>query len=222
MANTTEFIWYQSPEIWAAIVAGIFALVTTIGTVLLYKKKNSIETQFAETLEEKKAELERTTYELNEKLRIEYGSLYQQRIDVIKELYFQIGEIKRIEYDIDEQIGRYQSNGDFHYLGSDNLSSLVRDLLEVFELIEKIFSKSKIYFSSEDSLLIEGIVTKCRNFKRAYDYFKEHEEGYDLDDKNTYTIECFIEREFTSLFGGELNELIVNIENRFRYLVGVK
>lgn len=216
MANTTEFIWYQSPEIWAAIVAGIFALVTTIGTVLLYKKKKSIETKFAETLEEKKAELDRKNREIQavfdtrlEQMRIEYGTLYQKRIDAIIHLhnimlrYKDLYEIEQ-EYFMNGDEDSYNKNMYYH-------QNIFPDFRTITTELNDSFDRNKIYFSSEDSKMMLDFLSKPLTLisKISNDEGAEHSlSGY------------FRKQPGSSLLKEYLREIDF-IQDRFRELVGV-
>ncbi|MFR9546207.1 MAG: hypothetical protein SNJ29_11610 [Rikenellaceae bacterium] len=84
---TEEFIWYQSPEIWAAVIAAVSAIITMVFSGVFFYRKHKILANFQTDIDEKKEDLVRTTNEMQERLRVEYGTVYTRRLEVIEELH---------------------------------------------------------------------------------------------------------------------------------------
>ena len=200
--DKAEFLWYESAPIWAAIISFLFALISGIMTILLFKKKNSIIHKFSENLETHKSELTRTTNELQDKLRIEYGSLYQKRIDAITNLYSIIFEIKEISIEV-----KRKEYYNYHGLIVD-YNKKINDFTDLANRFSTITEQSKIYFTTTDCKLLTTFSSTVSDIGfQMFEYYMEGcPEGFEEILNNISDIDP---------------QLIENIENRFRILIGI-
>lgn len=226
MANTTEFIWYQSPEIWAAVVAGIFASISAIGTALLYKKKKSIETKFAETLEEKKAELERKNREIQlaldvklEKSRIEYSYVYKERLGVIKEIHSKLLCLNTYLQTVKKTISNNSNTYDGHSIINEF------NIYKFTDEYDSFLSKNKLYLSSKlyDTISIAPTIAMIDTFKGInHDQVLKTAKDQGVSTSNIVQSKEMLDDFNTKFPDFKIEDLLEAIEEEFRTLIGVE
>ncbi|MFR9542778.1 MAG: hypothetical protein SNH27_12060 [Rikenellaceae bacterium] len=196
----------------AGAIAGLF----------IWLGKKWIDKRVALELDNHKEELKRITNELQEKLRIEYGSLYQERIKAIQSLYSLICDIEEKTSYLNNQLQRYNTSGDFCHNDPIIVDGEVQNLIKIIDNWLAIFDKARIYFSNNNTTYIGKLTDVYVGFKNNYKYYEEQEIGDPIDDYRVADIWYFLDRELHHLISDETIENKRNIENMFRNLVGVK
>lgn len=160
-------------------------------------------------LETHKAELIRTTNELQERLRIEYGSLYNERLTAIKKIYEYLFSIERA-------LQRFSFDPDT--IGSDEDLRYVTDFMSyisdrITELDKKI-GLTLIYFSEDDAKALLDIMEPLNKLVSQWRKWQQQEDAlYDT---------APLVKSIKSCQKGPIRPLLTTIRSNFRKLVGVK
>lgn len=206
--DTMNIIINISISLVAGGAAG-FGLFTWFG-------KKWVSSKFNKQLENHKAELTRTTNELQEKLRIEYGTLYKKRARAIEDIYkylflFQsfTDKYNKMEYSYDEE---------GYYKAREFLESMIRVSTELHRFI----GMNLIYFSSGDSKKLIDLRTTIFIFISEYnDYLDSDRE--DVEHKYYQSSPTsFLSDNKYIIASSDVDELLKNILNQFRVLIGIK
>ena len=99
--EVTEFVWFKSPEILAAIVAIISSIISVIFGLAVFKWKGNVvakmskdTAKFTAELDNKKQEIQNSLDVKLEQIRIQYGNVFSERLSVFKEMSIKISEIE--------------------------------------------------------------------------------------------------------------------------------
>lgn len=192
----------------AIIVFGGKTLVnwwTERGKIKLQKKLD-------EQLETHKADLVRTTNDLQERLRIEYGSLYKERLDAIKGIYEKLSIIDRF----------LQS-----YNGLPETATLLldEDVLDIDRQLGSIAACLKnlddqvgsalIYFSENDANKLSHIVVELNKLSRAIF-------GLQADIDEGFYDGSMVNNSVAEMKKADIPQAIDSVRRLFRQLIGVE
>ena len=189
---------------------GIFIPIIVGG--IFFRQKNKILTKFQKDIDSNKEKLVQTTNELQEKLRVEYGSLYQKRVEAIEKIY-------NLIYVLQRMIAGYPSGG--HASDEDEVNdntNYTNDLLTVVKKTRNSIGLSIIYFSDADSVKLMKLHDVLSIFIKKYNEFinTDDREFGDYTDHGDFLAEnkkLFEENDFQGL--------LKNILVIFRDLIGV-
>lgn len=201
---TEQFIWYQEPAIWAAIIAGIFTVISGVATVLLYKKKNSIVHKFNADLETHKANLNKEL----EITKLQLAPLQEKRLESIKTVYVLLYEI----YGCVKVLKECQSSP--ATMIDDNLNKQIYD--KSIELMNT-WHIHKLYFSKSLAADIEELIALSIKSAGVIMFSKNDA----LHEFAKTSIEFDINKLIRELNASSIEELFTKIEREFRSIMGV-
>lgn len=212
MESTTNFF---SPEVIAAIVSVVGAFVSGIGGFCVWKYKKNTQKKIDEELETHKSELDSKKLEIQnlfdnqlEKLRVEYGSLYGKRVAAIERLYSLIYDIRLSRINIAEHLHHYiEEEGSW----PESMEKMVDILLEKLNNFDELFDRSKIYFPISTIDKLKEFTKLIGSFRGQYNFYKEEHDG---------DIEGFMSGAYYSLFPANFEDILLVLENDFRFLIG--
>lgn len=220
-----KFIWYESPEIWAAIIAGVCALITAIGSGLFFWKKNKILTNFQKDIKEHEVGLN-TKMEI---IKIQYGALYGERLNVIREVHKSILKIINYYCEVSKLKTIYKGKGiDNTKLDDKDHIEMLRINLELQEMDKhrsefmKYFNEHKLFLSKDLENIICGFCEiieagQKRIFKQMIQESEDSEENYrELSKPHPYDVYDTILDNPKETF----NRVLSSIEHEFRELIG--
>lgn len=171
--------------------------------------KLKLQKKLDKQLETHKADLVRTTNALQERLRIEYGSLYKERLTAIKEIYEYL-------FRIDRKLQDFSFDPDI--IGSEEEKGYVLDFMykitgTIAELDQKI-GLTLIYFAEDDAKALLDIMEPLNKLVGQWHKWQQQEDVlYDT---------APLVKSIKSCQKGPIRPLLTTIQNKFRELVGVK
>ncbi len=230
-----DFIWYQSPEIWATIISSAAAIISTIIAALFFKKKNSIVNSMNKELETHKAELDRKNREIQtaldiqlEKTRIEYGMVQTKRLDIFYETCDRITTLMNL-MNVFSSFHNYECKEyvDFSKECVSSKEALCNkeciinyyDKLLMFEKhcrdTSDFLEKNEMFFSLETiNAHLKLIVELFALLQKAYEIACDPKR-----DKNRQALDCF--NLFHEYDTDKLSEIRQTIVDQYRSLIGI-
>lgn len=206
---------FSSPEVIAALVSVAGAFASGIGGFCVWKYKKNTQKIIDKELEAHKSELDSKKIEIQnvfdnqlEKLRVEYGSLYEKRVTAIEEIYSLLYDIKLLRKDIAEHLHHYhEEEGSW----PASMKEKVDTLLENLSKFEERFERSKIYFPIKTIQKLNELSGLIDSFRGQYEHYREvHDED----------IEGFMLGAYSSLFPTNFEDILTELESEFRVLIG--
>lgn len=203
--------WTAIWEHISNIICNILAIGVFIILILRYLfDVNLIDKWFEKYNRKYQAELDRTTNELQEKLRVEYGSLYFKRIETIERIYADILYLQHIIRGIDAAEVGYEE------------WRIVEDCNKACTTIALEIEKCRIYFSkTDDESLLTPVYNACKNFVGAYRVYQRSITEENHTDPNLQPI-IFWHKHKSELVSLDTDNILKMILNRFRALIGVR
>ncbi|MFR9547146.1 MAG: hypothetical protein SNJ29_16460 [Rikenellaceae bacterium] len=184
---------------------GVYGLFTWLG-------KKWVDKRVSKELDAHREDLKRTTNELQEKLRIEYNSLYNNRIKAIEKLHSILLTIIRMEVRFSNHDMRYAGQ----YAGEDETNEyneIVGNLISTILQFEKTLNDSELYFTDKDWKTIKRLSDSLRS---VYTFNVKHH-YYDLE------LQQYMKKEGLAIVYSEENKALSSeVIAIFRKLVGVK
>lgn len=172
------------------------------GNIKLQKKLD-------EQLETHKADLERTTNDLQERLHIEYGSLYNERLTAIKEIYEDL-------YRIERELQGFSFDPDI--IGSqEDLDYVAGFMSKITGIINKLDNKiglTLIYFSEDDAKALLDTMAQLNKLNKDWNKWRNQEDA-------NYSTAPLV-KSIKTCKTGPIRVLLQTIRSNFRKLVGVK
>ncbi len=151
----------------------------------------------------------RTTNELQERLRIEYSSLYNERLTAIKEIYEYLFRIER-------ELQDFSFDSDF-VSNQEDLDYVTGFMSKITGIINKLDNKigvTLIYFSEDDAKALLEIMSQLNKLNIDWDEWRNQEDAI-------YNIAPLI-KSIKTCKTGPIRALLQTIRSNFRKLVGVK
>lgn len=212
------------------VISGLFAIVTLIATGLFFKKKNEIISNFNKDLVTHKAELDKKALRIQNDLdrerdilRIEYGKLYEKRLEVIEEIHNKLLDISKIV-----KILENHSSG-IEICEADR--QLVVNHEEKLSTFHQYYDSKKIYLSENltkiiDAFLMTSAAVLFELFSKFdQEKFKEFfKNGVTISDEELKKFQEF-SAEFSKFRKDErvtLSEILEAVRNEFRALIGAE
>ncbi len=171
--------------------------------------KLKYQTKLNEEFESYRTELMRTTNELQERLRIEYSSLYNERLTAIKEIYEYLFRIER-------ELQDFSFDSDF-VSNQEDLDYVTGFMSKITGIINKLDNKigvTLIYFSEDDAKALLEIMSQLNKLNIDWDEWRNQEDAI-------YNIAPLI-KSIKTCKTGPIRALLQTIRSNFRKLVGVK
>ncbi|HJG72156.1 MAG TPA: hypothetical protein K8V55_01365 [Alistipes finegoldii] len=208
---------------WNTIIASLGLSTVTVTSVILFggktlvnrwaeRGKIKLQKKLDEQLETHKADLIRTTNDLQERLRIEYGSLYKERLEAIKSIYEKLYAIDcflkkyRGLPDHNPNILQEELEGIERYLGSIDIC--IRNL-------DKEVGNALIYFSENDAVQLNHVVEELNKLLQAIINWQANvDEGY-YEGKS-------INKSVEDMKNANIPQAIDSVRRLFRQLIGVQ
>ncbi len=215
---TENFIWYQEPAIWAAVIAGAFAIISGVGSWLFYRRNNKILFNFQKSLNEHQ-----------EKIRVEYSLIYSKRLQIIEELHSHLLLLDDYYNKLQKYKLKAKENIDYK-INDEDSEKLKKDYFIIANYLDTL-NKYKLYFPRKfanhityniklltqrilliviDELIENGVIfsetdrSKFEKLESDFAYSKESIE-------NIYTLD----------FDEAVSELLGDLEDEFRKLIGI-
>ena len=165
-----------------------------------------------EQLETHKADLVRTTNALQERMRIEYGNLYQERLKAIQAIYAELYIIDRCLACIKPLSEIEQTFYNNEYLKSEES---IHAIVFHIQNLDKLIGPSLIYFSEQKAEKLVFILDNLNEFKQAIEEWEEASNvGQSSPKKVNKSIEMVKE-------DADIHYFVDVIRNDFRELIGV-
>lgn len=194
--------------------AGVGTSIVVFGGKALVNRwidrgKLRLQSRLNEQLESHKAELVRTTNELQERLRIEYGSLYNERLTAIKEIYEYL-------FRIEHQLYGFSFDPDI-ISSQEELNYVTNFMFKISSIITNLDNKIRltlIYFSEDDAKELFDIMEPLNTLVDQWHKWQQQEDAI-------YDTAPLLES-IKSCQEKPIRPLITTIQNKFRKLIGVK
>lgn len=204
---------------WSTILTslGLSAATVVFGGKALVnwwidRGKLKLQKKLDEQLETHKADLERTTNALQERLRIEYGNLYQERLKAIQAIYTELYIIDRCLACIKPLSEIELTFYDNEYLKSEES---IHDIVPHIQNLDMLIGPSLIYFSEQKAEKLVFILDNLNEFKQAIEEWEEASNaGHTSPKKVNESIEMVKD-------GADIHYFVNVVRNDFRELIGV-
>lgn len=205
---------------WNTILASLGVSAATGATIIFVggkalvsrwveRGKIKLQEKLDEQLETHKADLVRTTNDLQERLHIEYGSLYKERLTAIKEIYEYL-------YRIERELQGFSFDSDI--IGSqEELDYVTEFMSKITGIINKLDNKiglTLIYFSEDDAKALLDTMAQLNKLNKDWNKWKNQEDA-------NYNTAPLI-KSIKTCKTGPIRALLQTIRSNFRKLVGVK
>lgn len=192
--------------------AGVGAAIVAFGGKVLVnwwidRGKLKLQKKLDGQLETHKAELVRTTNELQERLRIEYGSLYQERLNAIKIIYTRL-------FEIELQIREFSPTSPAISCQEelDDVCTRSKALASSIKKLDMRIGLSLIYFTEYNAATLLSLMEQLKKFIQAYNEWMHDEMQYACDP---------IYHALKELKSAQTQKQLQTIRGNFRKLVGV-
>jgi len=204
----------------APLISGIFALISGFIALSAYKSKKKFEVKFDKELENHKSWLEGRNKEIQsqldtklELLRIEYGTIFIKRLDVIEEIYDHLLQVQKL-YSI------LYSHDKSKEMNAENVKR-VRETSDSFKQFWDYFERKKIYLSEDLASVITYFLMLVSG--KLYEKYPDEMRSLSIS-------EGISEKEISAFMGKLLNifegvkptEILNALENEFRTLIGIE
>lgn len=207
---------------WNTILTSLGLSTATVTAIVVFggktlvnrwieKGKLKFQSRLNQQLESHKAELVRTTNELQERLRIEYGSLYRERLEAIKGIYENMYEVDcflKKQYKLPENHPPMMEEDIFgidKYLGS--IALCIKNL-------DKQVGNALIYFSEDDANRLSHVVEELNKLRGAIGTWQANiDEGYFDGETVNNSVE--------EMKKANIPQAIDTVRRLFRQLIGV-
>ena len=212
-----KIAFLNDPAIIASIVSGIFMLISGIMALYIYRSKKKFKAKFDRELESHKSWLDRKNKEIQsqldtklELLRIEYGTVFTKRLEVIEDIYDRLLQIQELY----TMLSSHDKNKEMN----EESKKRLREALDNYNQFLYHFERKKLYLSEELVGVIMCFILSV-NF-RLYEKYPNELKG---------NLSALSEKEL-SVFNEGLNvfenispkEILNALENEFRTLIGVE
>lgn len=205
---------------WSAILTAfgltagtIIGLFARFGKLLINRwidrGKLKLQKKLDEQLETHKADLVRTTNALQERLRIEYGSLYNERLTAIKEIYEYLFRIEHELYGFSYDPDIFGSQEDLDYV-----SNFMLKITGYIKELDNKIGLSIIYFTEGDAKALLDIMEQLNKLIVEWtNWINREDAAYDS---------APLLRAIRVCQNGPIQKQLQAIRSNFRKLVGVK
>lgn len=208
---------------WSTILTSLGLSAATVTAIVVFggktlvnqwaeRGKIKLQKKLDEQLETHKADLVRTTNDLQERLRIEYGSLYKERLDAIKGIYEKLSIIDRFL----QSYNGLPENAT-HLLAEDVLD-IDRQLGSIATCLKNLddqVGNALIYFSENDANKLSHIVVELNKLSRAIF-------GLQADIDEGFFDGGILNNSVAEMKKADIPQAIDSVRRLFRQLIGVE
>lgn len=205
---------------WSTILTSLGLSTATCAAIIVFGGKTlvnwwvergniKLQKKLDEQLETHKADLERTTNDLQERLHIEYGSLYNERLTAIKEIYEDL-------YRIERELQGFSFDSDFigSQEGLDYVTGFMRKITGIIKKLDNKIGLTLIYFSEDDAKALLNTMAQLNKLNKEWNKWNNQEDAIN----NT----ALLVKSIKTCKTGPIRDLLQTIRSNFRKLVGVK
>jgi len=212
-----EKFYWNDPTIIASVITCVFALFSGIMARYTYRNKKKFEVKFDKELESHRNWLEGRNKEIQsqldtklELLRIEYGTIFIKRLEVIEEIYDNLLQVQKF-------CTKLCSYDKSKAMDEENVKQL-RKTSDNYNQFWNYFERKKIYLSEDLANVITCYLLSVN--VKLYEKYPNELKGY-LSVLSKEELSVF--EQFLNIFG-ELKptEVLNFLENEFRTLIGVE
>jgi|GEM_PF-2374450 len=219
-----KIAFLNDPTIIASAIACFFALFSGVMAFYTHRSKKKFEVKLDKDIETHRSWLEGKNKEIQsqldtklELLRIEYGTVFTKRLEVIEEIYInllQVQELYTILYLRDKSKELDEKN-----------AKRIMEISNNYTQFLGYFKKKKIYLSEDLATAINGFLFLV-NAKLYEKYPDEMNEALNVSNKNVSEKELSVVKgslkEFLNIAEFTPAEVLDILENEFRTLIGVE
>ena len=202
----------------ASVISGIFMLISGAMALYTYRSKKKFKAKFDKELESHKSWLDRRNKEIQsqldtklELLRIEYGTVFTKRLEVIEEIYDRLLQVQEA-YTIQSSHDKNKE------MNEENVEKL-KKISDNYNQFWDYFEKKKIYLSENLAAAIKFYLIAITI--KIFDKYPERIKELNASEEQ---ISAFKELSKSMAEEVALNptEILNALENEFRTLIGVE
>ncbi|MCL2290191.1 MAG: hypothetical protein FWC34_05725 [Bacteroidetes bacterium] len=216
-----KIAFLNDPTIIASVITGVFALFSGIMALYIYRSKKKLEVKLNRELENHKSWLEGKNKEIQsqldtklELLRIEYGTVFIKRLEVIEEIYDNLLQIQ-------ELCTKLYLHDKSKVMDEENAKRL-KKISDNFRQFESYFERKKLYLSEDLANTIRCFIT-ITSVKLYEKYPDEINRHFSVSgDVSEEELSAFVKKFLNIAEELKPTEILNALENEFRTLIGVE